>query len=470
MLRRINKLLEDRYFPLIFRVIALASFLALVIIGFSASGMSLTFLRQLSITNLTTSFVWRFWWPTIILSAIFFGRVWCMVCPVEMITTFFARIGLKLKRPSWILSGWIITLFYAIIVVAGITIFEIDRVPKYTASYLLIIIGISVVSGLIFEKNTFCRYICPVGYQLGIFSKMASWGWRVKNKPVCKTCPDKSCIKSSYRYNLNYKSCGVDLEPVLIDNNNNCILCAGCMKTCKAYRTYNNHLRPNPAIVKTGFANDLMKIEPLIIAEWVFLYFLSAHLIDEITEFKIISDLCSSVVHGSIINYSGLTPGLYKNIIASGYLFFFLPVLLWLIPYLLILSARINISLGDYLKNFSLIFLPVFAGLFIGLITMEIVTRLPYYKYILHDVRGIDTIRGIITRQIVITPLPEWVEWSLLLTLVTASIIGILVSFKVIKRLIIRFNIQTNKQFFLETLPFIFIILFIVVVILYKCF
>ena len=470
MLKRINNLLEHKYLPLAFRIITLTAFLALVIIGFSAHGMSIVFLRQLSWTNLTTSFVWRLWWPLIILSAIFLGRVWCMVCPVEMITTSFARIGLKRKRPAWILSGWIITLLYVIIVVVGITIFEIDRIPEYTAIYLLIIMGVSVLSGFVFEKNTFCRYICPVGYLLGIFSKMAYWGWRVKNKAVCKTCPDKSCIKSNYRYNFIYKSCGVDLEPAFIDNNNNCILCSGCMKTCKVYRTDNNFLRPNPALVKTGFAGDLMKITPLLISEWIFLYFLSAHLIDEITEFRLIGDLCTSIRDGNILNYSGLTPGLYKNVIGSGFLFFVLPAILWIIPYLLILSAKIRISVSDYLKNFSLVFLPVFAGLFFGLISMEIITRLPYYKFIMHDLKGIDTARGIITRQITIAPLPEWIEWCMLLTLVTATFIGILISFKVINRLMIRYDIQKNRLSLLRSLPVIFALIFFAEVLLYRCF
>jgi hypothetical protein len=470
MLNKINKLLEGQYFPLSFRILTLAFFLVLVIIGFSAPGMSMIFLRQLSTTNLTTSFIWRLWWPLIILSAIFLGRIWCMVCPVEMITTFFARIGLKLKRPGWVLSGWIITLLYAIIVVVGITVFEIDRVPKYTATYLLIIIGISIVSGLIFEKNTFCRYICPVGYLLGLFSKLAFWGWRVKNKAVCRTCPDKSCIKENYRYNLNYKSCGVDLEPALIGNNDHCLLCSGCMKTCKAYRSDSNPLRPNPALIKTGFANDLLKVEPLLIAEWTFLFFLSAHLIDEISEFQIISNVCSSINGGNLLNYSGLAPGLAKNVAASGLLFFCLSLILWFVPYLMILLNNIRISIRDYLKSFSLIFLSVFAGLFIGLIIMEIVTRIPYYKYIVHDVSGINTTRQIITRQIEIAPLPSWTDWCLLLILVTGLAVGILISFKVIDMLIINLNIQNSKRFFLKTLPIVFVILFFAEVLLYKCF
>ena len=142
----------------------------------------------------------------IVLSAIFFGRVWCMICPVELVTTFFARIGLKLKRPKWVLSGWIITVFYIIVLTVGVTIIQIDLNPKYTSYYLLTIVAISVLSGFVFEKNTFCRYICPVGYLLGIFSKLAGWGWRVKKKSVCDSCSDKSCIHKKYEYQLNYKS------------------------------------------------------------------------------------------------------------------------------------------------------------------------------------------------------------------------------------------------------------------------
>ena len=114
--------------------------------------------------------------------------------PAAFYFAFFAKIRLKLKRPKWILSGWVVILFYMIVLIGGVTILSIDRNPKYTSYYLLSIVGISILSGLIFEKNTFCRSICPFGYILSIFSKMAIWGWRVKKRAVCDSCHDKSCI------------------------------------------------------------------------------------------------------------------------------------------------------------------------------------------------------------------------------------------------------------------------------------
>ena len=469
MLKNLNKLLENKWFPVSLRAVTLVVFFGLVIIGFSSPTNDSFFIHQLSKTNLTTSFVWRLWWPMIVLSAIFIGRFWCMVCPVEMITTFFAKIGLRLKRPQWILSGWVITLFYMIVLTVGVTILQIDLNPKYTSYYLLIIMSISVVSGLVFEKNTFCRYICPVGYLLGIFSKMAIWGWRVKKKHVCDTCKDKSCINGKYSYQLNYKSCGVDLVPADINNNNHCLLCAGCLKTCKTYITNNNSLRPNPAIMKIGFANDLMQLQPLRLAEWVFLFFLTGSMIFEMTHFQLISGISASFIPKNISSYLSLKDGMGKDLIGVTYLFLFLPVILWFLPYILIKFFRMQISLSNYLKNISIIFLPVITGFFVGLVIMEIATKFPYYKFIVHDVKGVETIKSILFKQIEMPQLPYWTEWIFFLILIFALITGVFLSFKVIRKMTIKINIQKNSNL-LYTLPVIFVVIIFIEALAYHFF
>ncbi len=469
MLKKLNILFEKTWFPISFKIVTFIVFWALIFIGLSARSDHPVLDTQLYRTNLTSIFVWDTWWPLIILSAIIFGRVWCMVCPVEMVTSFSARIGLRLKRPDWLLSGWVIPFFYAIIVIIGVTILEIDFKPRYTAWYLLIIVGISLVSGLIFEKNTFCRYICPVGYLLGIFSKMAGWGWRVKRKPVCKTCTDKSCISSKYLYQQNYKSCGVDLVPAEVDDNSHCILCSGCLKTCKTYKSVTNTSRPNPALTNIGFASDLMQIKPLLLVEWVFLYFLTAHLIDEITEFKLLATLSDSIFTQNLSAYLNINEGTGKVLIATGYLFLLLPVLLWGLPYLLITLTRTKISAGNYIKDFSPVFIPVIISLFVGLIIWEITTRIPYYKFTMADPIGLATIQGILTRQITVAKLPDWADWVFLGILVASLIAGITYSFKAIKKFSQKYMIQKNLGFLYASV-FVFIIVFFTSVLLYQKF
>lgn len=405
----------------------------------------------------------------IVLSAIFLGRVWCMICPVEMVTTFFARFGLKRKRPQWILSGWIITILYMIILIVGVTILQIDMNPEYTSYYLMTIMGISVLSGLIYEKNTFCRYICPIGYLLGIFSKMAIWGWRVKKQSVCSACSDKSCISSKYTYQLNYKSCGVDLVPAEINSNNHCLLCAGCLKTCKTYKTDTKSSRPNPSIVRIGFANDLMQVQPLLIVEWIFLFFLTGSLIYEITHFQLISNISFPFITKNISSLLGINEGIGKDIAGVVYLFFVLPVLLWILPYMLILLFRLRISLSSYLKNLSIIFLPVITAFYAGLSIMEIATRVPYYKYIVNDVKGVETIKAFLFKQIEEPQMPYWAHWVFIVILLLALIIGVFVSYKVIRKLALKFGFQKNITL-LNFLPAILIFLFFVLVLAYNIF
>ena len=469
MLNKLNKLLENKWFPISFRIITLIAFLGLVIIGFSSPTKDPFFVSQLSKTNLTTSFVWRLWWPIIVLSAIFLGRVWCMVCPVELVSTFFAKIGLKLKRPKWILSGWVITLFYMFVLTLGVTILQIDLNPAYTSYYLMIIMGTSIVSGLVFEKNTFCRYICPVGYLLGVFSKMAIWGWRVKKESVCAACKDKSCISSRYTYQLNYKSCGVDLVPSEINNNSHCLLCAGCLKTCKTYNTDNNSSRPNPAIVKTGLANDLLQLQPLRLAEWVFLFFLTGSMFFEMTHFQIISDISTSLITKNISVYLGFNEGTGKDMIGVVYLFLLLPAILWILPFMLARAFGFQISLSTYLKNISLIFLPVIAAFFVGLVIMEIVTKFPYYKYMLHDVKGVETIKAMLFRQIEMPLLPSWTDYAFLIILIIALAAGTFISFRVTHKLITKTDIKRNATL-IYILPILFIIIIIADALLYKFF
>ena len=129
----INKLFKNRYFLPLLQFLSLIVFVLLI---YSATGITTQdpdFAKILRNTNLPNLIVWSYWWPLIIVMAILFGRFWCSICPMELITSFFGKIGLR-KRPNKLLrSGWIITIFYAIIVILGIHTFAIHRIPQYMA-------------------------------------------------------------------------------------------------------------------------------------------------------------------------------------------------------------------------------------------------------------------------------------------------------------------------------------------------
>ncbi|MCD6366492.1 MAG: 4Fe-4S binding protein, partial [Bacteroidales bacterium] len=110
----INKLFKNRYFLTTIQFFVLTVFVLLIYGSIGITTKNPDFAKILRNTNLSNLIVWSYWWPLIIVTAIFFGRFWCSICPMELITSFFGKIGLRKKTNKFLKSGWVITLFYAI--------------------------------------------------------------------------------------------------------------------------------------------------------------------------------------------------------------------------------------------------------------------------------------------------------------------------------------------------------------------
>ena len=441
-MKKLNILLQKWYFPVSLKYVSLIAYIILIVTGLMAYSTDAVFLKQLRNTNLGNLIVWSYWWPAIVIGAIFFGRVWCMVCPVELITTFFAKIGLKHKRPSWLLSGWAITVFYIIILFVGIQGFAIHRNPFFMAIYLLSIVGVSIIIGSIYEKNTFCRYVCPVGYLLGLYSRLSFFGWRVKDKSICDTCKDKSCIHKKYQYNLNYKSCGVDLYPANISDNADCILCGGCLKACSKYQSQPNTERPNPHFQNIGFANDLFQLKPLRMAEMVFVLIVSGFVISEIWSEWNVTDAYLSYLPDLIIKPLAIENKFLSGLLKGTVIFAVVPFIVWLLPYLFSRLARLTIKFKDYLLNYGIAFIPIIAAAHIGKSILKSTSRIPYFEHLADDFTGVSTAQQIIDGQISLQQNPVWLNTLVSLLLIGFMIIGIWLSIKVVKRL----NLKNGKE------------------------
>lgn len=432
-MKKLNILLQKWYFPISLKYVSLVVYIILIVTGLMAYSTDAEFLKQLRNTNLGNLIVWSYWWPAIIIIAIFFGRIWCMVCPVEIITTFFAKIGLKRKRPKWVLSGWAITIFYIIILFVGIQGFAIHRNPFFMAIYLLVIVGVSIIIGSIYEKNTFCRYVCPVGYLLGLYSRFSFFGWRVKNKNICNTCKDKSCIHKKYQYNLNAKSCGIDLYPALIRDNADCILCAGCLKTCNEYQSETNKNRPNPEFIHIGFANNLLQLKPLKIAEMVFVLVVSGFVISEIwSEWKV-TDAYLNYLPNMLIKTFSIENKFIVGLIKGTILFGVIPAIIWALPWLISCIAKAKITTKEYFFYYGIAFIPIIVAAHLCKAILKATSRIPYFNHLFDDITGLTTAQKIINKEIIITPAPNWLNIgvSILMSLIIAG--GIYLSVKIIR-------------------------------------
>jgi hypothetical protein len=434
MTRWFNDLFRRSWFPLGLQLLTLTAFVLLVVGGFAANTSDMAFAKVLRNTNLANLIVWSYWWPLLILSAIFLGRVWCMICPMELVTTLAARIGLKRKPPAWLQGGWGVTVFYLLILFVGIHILAVHRVPLRMALYLLLLLSVAVVSGLLFSRNTFCAHICPVNHLLGLYARLAPRGWRVRDPKICATCKDQSCISPKTAYEFPGRSCGVGLKPAQLDDNTRCLLCGQCLKACDRHNP-GDAGRPNPGWFSRRWFQDLLNLKPLTAAQVAFCWVVSGFLMYELlTEWSATEDLLLWVPR-HLEAALGISGAWGHGGVKVLTLFLTLPALFWLLPFGLFRLAGGRLALSDYLLRFGIAFIPIMAAGHALKAVLKTTSRLPYWEHVFADPRGVDTARGIVNHTLTLSALPAWRDPLITLLGFCFMGVGIALSVKVLRKL-----------------------------------
>ncbi len=426
----INKIFRNPYFLTILQIVTLIIFALLIYGAIGVTTDDKNFAVVLRNTNLSNLIVWSYWWPFIIITAILFGRFWCTVCPMELITSFAGKIGLKRKPGKLLKSGWIITIFYAIILILGIHTFAIHRIPQLMAVYMLILFGVAVVVGLIWEKRTFCTHVCPIGHLLGFYSMLSFKKLRVKDATICEVCKTKDCISKSNRYKFIGRSCTSGLYPAKITDNRNCILCGQCFKSCT---------KDNIAIQNRKFASDLFTNIKLSWAEISFFFIVSGFVVYEVlSEWKVTKKIIMTIP--DFVNHSFNISGDIKGTVKAIILFILIPSIF----YGVLAILKKIIKKEDLKKSFTqlvITILPITASMHLLKAILKTTSRIPYWNFVFTDPKGVETAQSIITKS-------EVLDKTIIVTLFPyISIIAILLSLcgLILSLLIIRKQQYQNK-------------------------
>lgn len=430
-----NYLFRKSWFPLGAQLAALVVFILLMIGGFGANTSDMGFAHVLRNTNLANLFVWSYWWPLIIILSVFFGRLWCTVCPVELITSLSARFGLRKKAPKWLRSGWIITIFYVVILFVGIQTFAIHRVPLRMALYLTSLVAVAILVGLIFSKNSFCAYVCPVGHLLGLYARLAPFGWKVKDQRVCEDCKDKPCMNAKNLYNFQAKSCGVNLVPPQLDDNTHCLVCGQCAKACEKYNEKKQEGRPNPGWFRRPWAADLLNLKTVTSAQAFFLIVVSGFVIYEVwTEWPVTKSILlflPTLVQKMLLPEGSMWGGIVKSLL----LYFILPLFIWAIPYFIVKVRKTSLSFNDYLTKCALLFIPIMAAGHLVKALLKTTSRIPYITASFGDPLGIQTAQAILDKQITLPANPVVIDVLVTVFGLLFLIAGVTLSFRLAIRL-----------------------------------
>jgi ferredoxin len=205
--------------------------------------------------NFSIVFVWIAWWAILILVAVpFFGRGWCAVCPIPLPGEWIQR-GAVLsppdKRPKWLnlrvpkifRNIWLQNISFLLLALFSSVLLTTPNITGIVlAAMLFAAIGLSTI----FERRAFCRYLCPVGGFIGLYSQTAPIELRIKDKQVCVACEGKPCYNGSQ---AGY-GCPWDVFPGGLTRNTYCGLCMECIRTCP---------HDNIAVNLRPFSADLAK-------------------------------------------------------------------------------------------------------------------------------------------------------------------------------------------------------------------
>jgi len=180
--------------------------------------------------NAGTALMWVLWWPVIPIVFVLLGRFWCAVCPFGAISDFVQNwVGVNRPVPNFLKNYgiWIIDASFLAITWAD-HVWGVVESPWGSGVLLLLLTTAVIASGALFQRRTFCRYLCFLGGLSGNYARTGMVELRA-DSAICTTCKAKAVC---YNGNDQVAGCPLFSFPRTMEDSANCNLCANCIKSC----------------------------------------------------------------------------------------------------------------------------------------------------------------------------------------------------------------------------------------------
>jgi hypothetical protein len=222
-LRPVRNLVRWPGFPAVLQLAVLAVFVGLAVLGWGHLTPAGVNAKLYAKTNLVNLVIWGLWWPAIIWVTFLLGRAWCIVCPLELVSsqaeTLGRRLGVRQRAlGSGLARGALVVVFFAFLqlLVPGV---QLHRVPHYTSWFLWISLGLAFAVGLLFKDRAFCRGFCPVYLLLNAYGR----GGMLAVRPHAGAPADAFAAPDA-------RACRSLLNPGRLDSSKDCLVCGECVK------------------------------------------------------------------------------------------------------------------------------------------------------------------------------------------------------------------------------------------------
>ncbi len=214
--------LRSPLFPAIFQSAAAPFFFILLVLLFLGPADPKT--------NLGGLFSWAIGWPTMVFGSFIWARFWCSLCPMGTLSHLAKRIlAYEIPLPPFLKqkSDWIIAAS-ALFVIWVETVTDIRNSPFNTGLLLLTIFAFAVIVSVVFEKQSWCRYLCPLGGMMGLFAKTSPFELRADRHICASQCTSNECFMGTKLH----EGCPFGQMAPTLRSNRFCKMCGACIKNC----------------------------------------------------------------------------------------------------------------------------------------------------------------------------------------------------------------------------------------------
>nr|WP_229641091.1 sigma 54-interacting transcriptional regulator [Waterburya agarophytonicola] len=204
-------------------------------------------------SNFALNLFWAWWWPAVLISFPFVGRLWCAVCPFMIYGEITQKLSLilfprQLKKwprnsaDQW--GGWFLFGLFTLILLWE-ELWNLENTAYLSACLLLLITAGAMIFSTIFERRFWCRYLCPIGGMNGLFAKLSMTELRAQQGTCSAECTTYQCYKGGAAKGEGQETNGCPLysHPAQLTENRDCVLCMTCLKACP-HRSVEFNLRP----------------------------------------------------------------------------------------------------------------------------------------------------------------------------------------------------------------------------------
>jgi len=209
-----NALLLSRWFPTALQIL-------FVIIMVALSYLGLQPIRRAE-TNPATAAIWTVWWPLLPFTILLLGRLWCALCPAGALGDWVQRLfsATRPMAPTWVqkTGTWFALVAIAATGLAFLALALESNGPLTVVLLTMFSMG-AVLLALPYKGRVWCRWFCPLGIMLGLYSRLSLielHAGKVEHKlTVIRTCPQFTSPMSHLQHR-------------------DCILCGVCVKSGEA--------------------------------------------------------------------------------------------------------------------------------------------------------------------------------------------------------------------------------------------